>query len=348
MKESLIKIGSTFAKLLSRMENVFDSDDPLMILPYRGYSNEDKFFIKGRVLENEGFFQGKDQSKITALINSYKRFETDEIPNAKIRLNIQGLQFDTTTDEEGYFIFEHEWSDQKPSVETRWINAHFSLIDFIKEDGSPITAEGEVLYPSSTSSIGYISDVDDTVLQTHVTSLLRLKMIYATMAQHSDERLPMEGIVELYKAFVQGKDRRQDNPVFYVSSSPWNLYDLISQFMDIQHLPKGPILLRDYGLRPSGAFFSHKIETISHILNMYPNMSFVMLGDTGGKDADYYIELAEHFPDRITAIYIRQTKDNKNARRIKKLIAEKFNINVVLVEQTHEIEAHARQLGLIQ
>ena len=35
------------------------------------------------------------------------------------------------------------------------------------------------------------------------------------------------------------------NPLFYVSSSPWNVYDVITQFLELQGIPHGPVMLRD-------------------------------------------------------------------------------------------------------
>ena len=116
--------------------------------------------------------------------------------------------------------------------------------------------------------------------------------------------------------------------------------------MSIRKLPKGPILLRDYGLRPAHNFARHKLEAITTILEMYPTLPFIMLGDTASKDADFYLELAQRFPNRIKAIYIRKTSDSKNARRVAKLIADHSHIDAVLVNNSAEIVAHARERRL--
>ncbi len=165
--------------------------------------------------------------------------------------------------------------------------------------------------------------------------------------QNAAQRLPMEGVVELFQAFAKGRDGQQANPIFYVSHSPWNLYDLLEKFMELQELPKGPIFLRDYGLRPAGEFSLHKLATMSRILEMYPHLPFIMLGDTASKDADFYIQLAERYPGRIKAIYIRLTKNNRNAKRVAELIEAKTDVNAVLVHSSQEIYAHARRLDLL-
>ena len=327
--------------------NIFDSDDPLIILPYRGYANDKRLFIKGRVLENENIFDGKSESEIQNIINSFKRFETDEVPDAVVELKINNQTFEVTTDEEGYFTLDTLWNAPAKASENRWHNITLTLLEARDKKPSSITSIGQIYLPSRNSDYGIITDVDDTVLQTHVSSMFRLKMLYATFLQDGHQRLPMEGIVDLFKAFVKGGDGQRENPIFYVSSSPWNLYDLLAEFMEVQHLPKGPILLRDYGLNPSGAFSDHKITTISHILNTYPELPFVMLGDTAHKDADFYIDLARKFPDRIKAIYIRQTRDTENARRIARLIEANSDIDAILVHSSKEMTEHATHKGLL-
>lgn len=333
---------------LNKVVDVFDSKDPLIILPYRGYGNAERVFLKGRVLEDENIFQGKSESEIRNLIDSFKRFETDEMPNAKVKMRINNQEFEAVTDEEGYFTIDEKWqtAPQKDAT-NRWINANLELLEIPKKEVPSVTAEGEVFYPSYNADYGIITDVDDTVLQTHVTSLFRLKMLYATFIQDGSQRLPMEGIVDLFQAFVRGGDGKKENPIFYVSNSPWNLYDLLEEFMLAQNLPKGPILLRDYGIRPSGDFSGHKMNSISHILEMYPHLPFVMLGDTASKDADFYIDLSKKYFNRIKAIYIRQTRNTKNARRVAKLIEKHSNINAVLVNESSEIVEHGRGIGLL-
>ena len=333
---------------------IFDSEDPIIILPYRGYANQDHFFIMGRVLENENIFHGKTQSEIRNIINSFKRFETDEIAGAKIQIQIQGQSFTTESDDEGYFTF-HEKIDlsQIENLNSgQWLSCLLNILEPNKTDELPpgitkkdiaeksISAEGEIYIPAQNASFGIITDVDDTILQTHMNSFLKLKMMYATFIQDGKERLPMPGIEEVMKKFSKGEKGTDDNPVFYVSNSPWNLYDVLIEFMEVHNLPKGPLMLRDFGINPSGPFKTHKMERISHIIKSYPKLKFILLGDTASKDADHYIELAHNFPNQIDAIYIRHTKDTKNAKRVAQLIESSENIHVHLITSSDDILNH--------
>src|SRR4051812_11228100 len=69
--------------------------DPIKIVPYLTYGSQKKIYIKGRVLEDENIKRGEKNDTIWQnLGNMYKRFETDEIPGAKLRIHFQNNSYD--------------------------------------------------------------------------------------------------------------------------------------------------------------------------------------------------------------------------------------------------------------
>ena len=68
------------------------------------------------------------------------------------------------------------------------------------------------------------------------------------------------------------------NPFFYTSKSPWNLYAPLVEYLEVQQLPLGPLLLRDFGLRPEK---ERKRKAIEEILATYPKLKFILSGDSG-------------------------------------------------------------------
>ncbi len=335
---------SRFKKFLSRSKQ----GDPLLIQSYRGYASDERLFLKGRVLEDEGIFISKTQGRWRNFVNSFKRFESDEIPGAKVGVRLGENYFETITDKEGYFTIDAAW--QPPaSPESPWLSATVELLEAPGRTTPQLTFPAGILYPAHRPVLGVISDVDDTVLRTHVTSRFFLKMLYVTFFQNAHQRLPMEGMVELMQAF-SGAGNGPPNPVFYVSDSPWNIYDLLTRFMDLQQLPKGPVMLRDYGLFPVSRpkdYRGHKLYTIAHILRTFPGLRFIMLGDTAGKDTDIYLTLAAEFPNRIDTIYIRHTRNTANARRAARLINECTGVEAVLIKKSGEIWEHAKWKGIL-
>ena len=135
------------------------------------------------------------------------------------------------------------------------------------------------------------------------------------MLGNARTRLPFPGVAGFYRALRDGATGDENNPIFYVSSSPWNLYDVISEFMDLQEIPRGPILLRDWDYQPRIALvairhFDHKGVAIRNIMQMYPELPFILIGDTSQHDPEIYRQFVEEFPGRIPAIYIRDVTQN--------------------------------------
>src|SRR5690606_30277301 len=113
-------------------------------------------------------------------------------------------------------------------------------------EGRTSRAIGQILVPPSDSRFGIISDMDDTVIRSHVTEFWKVARL--TMLHNARTRKPFEGVAAFYRALQAGGDGTRHNPIFYVSSSAWNLYDLFRVFLEHNQLPSGPILLRDYGI----------------------------------------------------------------------------------------------------
>ena len=58
-----------------------------------------------------------------------------------------------------------------------------------------------------------------------------------------------------------------------MSKSPWNLYAPLVEYLEVQGLPLGPLVLRDFGLRMKK---NHKAEAIEAILRTYPALRFIL------------------------------------------------------------------------
>src|SRR5688500_1205608 len=177
-------------------------------------------------------------------------------------------------------------------------------------------------------------------------------MARTTFFHNEHGRMPFAGVTEFYNSLQLGRNGKRNNPFFYVSSSPWNLYDLLVDFLDLNDIPSGPLLLRDFGLdrdKESANHMGHKFKEISNILTTYPHLRFVLIGDSGQDDPKIYREVVAKFPGRILAIYIRDVQladREKIASDIARdLIHDK--VEMVVVDNTVEAAKHAEKIGLI-
>lgn len=324
--------------------------NPIHIVPYRTYGTARKVYVKGRVLENRRIASGThEDSLLTNLVNMYKRFESDEVPGATVQIGLQGRSFEVRTDKEGYFVFDLN-PDQPVlagelyhELPLRLLHAPFPF--------EPVEATAEIMIPPADAEYGIISDIDDTVIRTGATNLLAMGK--TVLLANARTRLPFAGVSEFYKALQLGRNGKRNNPFFYVSSSPWNLYDLLIDFLDHNHIPAGPLLLRDFGIQSesftSGDYLGHKFKEIAQILDTYPHLNFVLVGDSGEQDPPIYLEVVQRYPGRILAVYIRDValpEKHATAVAVQQQLAQ-LGVTMVLTQHSTDAAAHAAQTGLI-
>jgi len=252
------------------------------------------------------------------------------------------IKIRTVSDEEGYFkLIIHP----PTPIDTKemWQDVELKIADNAYEN---VRTGGMILVPPEDASFGVISDIDDTIIRTGATNLL--EMARNTFLKNAKTRLPFPGVQMFYTALQNGKGTRPVNPIFYVSNGPWNLFDFLADFIKLNNIPRGPILLRDFGI-DSEKFIkddTHKITQISNILNTYPKLSFILIGDSGEKDPEIYQQIVQKFSERIIAVYIRDVTSEERDAQVKQ-IASEVPVNMLLTEDTVKAAEHAAGLGLI-
>jgi phosphatidate phosphatase APP1 len=200
-----------------------------------------------------------------------------------------------------------------------------------------------------------ISDIDDTIVVSHATNFL--KMARVLFLGNARTRLPFAGVAAFYRALEQGAPNGRvsggPNPFFYVSSSPWNVYDLLSDFMDLQGIPRGPLLLRDYDLDHRRLLhFSHrdyKLGHIRHVLDTYPHLPFLLIGDSGQEDPEIYHQVVQEYPGRVQAVYIRDVAGKARSAEVQALLnaTQNEHVAMLLAPDTVAAARHAAERGWI-
>ena len=341
------KVDDLSDSVRSRIKKITGHDSPLIIHAYSGHGTINEVMLKGRVLEDEGFIPSEDANTTWEnLTNMYKRFESDEVPGARVRARFSNLEQEATTDGEGYFSFVFGLSNHS---DTRlWQEVDLELLDPLTRDGQSVRAAGQVMIPPATAKFGVISDIDDTVIYSNVTNKLKLILTVALLNERT--RMPFKGVAAFYRALQEGESGSENNPIFYVSKSPWNLYTLLVEFLKIHGIPKGPLFLRDLGSNQPSPQANHKMSRIEMILNCYPHLPFILIGDSGEQDPEIYRDVVKAFPDRIRAIYIRSVNpDPSRIAAIDKLIEEvrETRSQLILAPDTEFAAAHAAAEGMI-
>jgi len=282
------------------------------------------------------------RSRRAVLRATLARFLTVEVPGAVVTVRGPGVGRQVRTDRDGYLDAVIDLDEPLPPG---WHAFELRL-----RDGAAATAQVLVVDPQTR--IGLVSDVDDTIVETGLTR--GIEFVRATLLTPVRERTPLSGAAALYRALVEppGGPVR---PVFYVSTSPWNLHEMLLEFVALRGFPLGPLLLTDWGPSRSGLFRigaqEHKAGLVERMLEEHPQLGLVLVGDSGQHDPEIYAALARAHPDRIRAVYIRRTRHALPSRiaEVDRLAAEvtAAGVPMLAVDDSVQIATHAARLGLL-
>jgi len=330
-----------------------DDDRPYEITPYRGYGTRSRVLVHGRVIEARNIAAATETDSLWRnLVNTYKRIDSDPLPRARVHVRVGEHEREVVADEEGFF---REWLDLAPQLEgdDQWREADVRLQAPVREGERAITGKAPIRVATGAETFGVISDLDDTVIQSRITSFLQA--VRTVMLGNARTRLPFPGVAAFYQALEKGGDGKRRNPIFYVSSSPWNIHDVIADFMDLQRIPRGPIHLRDWDVDldalTSHRLKRHKEPIIREILELYPSLPFILIGDDSQKDPEIYRSIIDQFPGRILAIYIRNVRAEPARSTAVQALAKEVlaaGSTLILADDTFAAAKHAAEQGWIE
>ncbi len=189
-------------------------------------------------------------------------------------------------------------------------HAQDGLIQF-----TAVLAEGEArsyggavkLVPPTGISI--ISDIDDTV---KISGVLDKKTLLDYTFLREFEAAP--GMADMYRDWSA-----RDASFHYVSSSPWQLYAPLDEFLADNGFPWATMNLKVVRFRDETFLdlfkkgTETKPEIIADILKRYPGRKFVLVGDSGEQDPEVYASLMRTYGDQIDRVLIRNVSNETRA-----------------------------------
>jgi phosphatidate phosphatase APP1 len=289
--------------------------DLIQVEPFMAFGNGEEIFTKGRVIS--AYKQSRPSAKnnwVKNILAAIRRYSVEALPDITVKITVGEDEYHVITSQEG--VFEITIKDLDKSVDDIFYRVS-------GEDDLAQIGKKKLTIDRFDSPIGTISDIDDTILISHSTKIGQ--KFWLSISKNALTRRPLPGVSEFYKKLTN----EGDFPIFYVSSSDWSLFDLIKDFIIFRNIPMGPILLKDNKInlksvwKSGGGSHDHKKEKIKLLMQMFPNMAFYLIGDSGQHDPEIYEEIQREFPGRIKAVLIRivnPTEEEKDQRnRLKSL-----------------------------
>lgn len=336
--------------LLARPARGHKGRGGIVIQSYRGYGSEEKVFLMGRVFRQTGGGAGLRRGTVTRdIIDFIRRALRWGVGHAVLEAQFRGDVQRVRADRNGYFRVRMMPAYQAASNRL-W---HSMDLRLIWPDFPDSTTKGAVFMLPRTARFVVISDIDDTVIFTGVAN--KVMMMWRMLFQKARKRIAFPGVAAFYRALHRGASGEEMNPLLYVSRGPWAIYEVLAEFFNLHRIPIGPILfLREWGLTLQQPFpppsRDHKLNLIRRMLDIYKELPFILIGDSGQLDPEIYARIVREHPGRVMAIYIRNVSRDPNRRKAIEGLARRVieaGTSLVLASDTFSMASHAADHGII-
>lgn len=298
------------SNLNSAQVEALRSNKRLEIRLFRSYGNEEQLNLRARVIKAEN--QKPESPSDWALLNFWRNLTSlsvKEVAGIQVQFNLNGQSLRLASDKEGMILLPATaFGPMAPGLYT--LSAE--LVPGQKAT-APVSREKMVIQARSDKSLGIVSDIDDTIKLSSVTS--KLTALRRLLFNNSYTSEPIPGASVLYQRLEKGLDGLNDGDITYISGSPINLAEYIYKFMDYRGFPSGAVELKKWGFGAGDdsplAQQSFKLERLRQLFAMYPSRPFLLFGDSGEKDPEIYKQIAQEYPGRVKGIFINNVTQGK-------------------------------------
>jgi phosphatidate phosphatase APP1 len=221
-----------------------------------------------------------------------RMFIVDNESNKKISISVQGQAFTMKRSRpNGHFYGEVK-------IPAGELNDSITYQALRVKGDRKFEGIGYLLEPEGVS---VVSDIDDTIKDSQV--LNKLKTVEKTFFEEFEAIPGMSGAYNTWQ--------EQGAAFHYVSSSPWQLYPFLWEFLRAAKFPPGSFHLKLIRFKDASVlnFFKSSLETkvpiIEELINRFPKRKFILVGDSGEHDPEVYGVIGRQFPGNLLHIYIR-------------------------------------------
>lgn len=270
------------------------------VLAYPGYGQADPqgwVRVLGRVL----WAPPSRRTNPDHDVRGWRRFVTAPVPDATVRVWLPGAeQAVTVRSGRGGYV------DAVLPVGLPAGRYPIALSVAAADGTRPEVREtAEVVVAAREPQIGLLSDVDDTVLITHLPR--PMLALWNTFVLRESARRPVPGMARLQAAVA--RESGAPAVIVYLSTGPWNVVPALSSFLRRHGLRAGPMLMTDWGPTNTGWFRSgreHKAAALRRLARELPQVRWVLVGDDGQHDPQLYADFTREHPEQVAAVAIRR------------------------------------------
>jgi phosphatidate phosphatase APP1 len=185
-----------------------------------------------------------------------------------------------------------------------------------------VTREGDsrafsgVIRLLEPTGLSIISDVDDTI---KVSEVRDRKALLSNTFVRQFRAVP--GMADVYAEWA-----RRGVRFHYLTASPWQLYEPLSEFLRTGDFPPATTFhMRIFRWKDTSAIalFSssedYKRQRLQSLIEAFPRRRFVLVGDSGERDPEIYGAMARQHAGSVQRVLIRDVAgEGKDSARIQK------------------------------
>ncbi|MFV0429635.1 MAG: App1 family protein [Arachnia sp.] len=230
----------------------------------------------------------------------WRNFVAAPTPHARVSVVVDDQRVDVEADRGGYI----DVRITNPGLTPGWHSVRI-------EGARGGSAMAPVQVVDSEETFGIVSDIDDTILSTWLPRLFVAAWNSFVLTEQARQAVP--GMARLFQQLLA---ENPGAPIVFVSTGAWNTYPMVSRFLERHGIPRGALLLTDWGPTNTGWFRSgadHKRTCLRELARDLPNIAWVLVGDDGQHDPDLYAEFATLQPEHVRARAIRQLSPGEHA-----------------------------------
>ncbi|CAF1012898.1 unnamed protein product [Rotaria sp. Silwood1] len=300
---------------------LFDANKGLILLPSVAFRDRSKNPSINWIFSNQGWYYQEDILKAEEMETTLQIVIGQNINMNRIKLlSAEGREHETVcidnfdkyictnTDDEGRIKFTIRISDNEINQFIQSDGNGAKIVYQMSVLNNDIHATGEV-YLCDDNGITFLSDIDDTIKFTDVSSLLKI-----FRNTFSGNFKPISGMSDIYRYW-----QNKYNATFaYVTALPDQLYPSFRKFFNREKFPPGSFHMSHFAgfdnniiaFYISDTYRKYKTQIISMLLNNTSKRIFILLGDIFQKDPEIYASIYMEYPNRIAKIFIRKYKND--------------------------------------
>lgn len=267
--------------LLGLAASVARADTPALLLP-PGLGRPDAVWVFGRVLEEE---HGRHGPKAWRTL---RRLTGHNLTGAEVEVAFLGQTGRAVSGHDGEFEVELRSPEGQP-FPPGWHEAEVRV--------RGVAARARLLVVAPGAPFLVVSDLDDTVAVTHVTSKRRL--LASTFLEDAETQPAVPGMAAFYRCLG-----RAGPPFVFVSGSPVQLAPRVERFLEKNGFPPAALALRNMGWKTVRG--GYKEPALARLAERFPGLRLVLVGDSGERDPEIFAAFMAAHRDRVLRAYVRR------------------------------------------